>query len=386
MKIVLVGNYLSDMQHSMLRFCATLGKELRRAGHEVRVIHPPTRLGADWNIPNHLAKWFGYLDKFIFFLPELRRQARAADVVHICDHAYSLYTRFLVGIPRVVTCHDLLATRCALGEFRDQRVGWSGREYQRLILKGLERASFVGCDSVATRSDILRLTKVPKERTALIHVGFNFPYGPASGSERKIRLKRLGLGLNDPFLIHVGTNVWYKNLPGVIGIFSRLIAGPEANDLHLVMVGNGWTDELDTLVNKSELTGKVTRLSNVSSEDLRALYSGACGLLFPSLCEGFGWPIIEAQACGCPVFASDRPPMTEVGGEGAVYFDPENYDQAADVIRRRLYYRSEIRAAGFVNARRFSAANTAAAYIRLYFDAIILEGAGRSRRDKFSAQ
>jgi glycosyltransferase involved in cell wall biosynthesis len=191
-------------------------------------------------------------------------------------------------------------------------------------------------------------------------------------------LKRLGIGFDDRFLIHVGADVWYKNLSGVIEIFSRLTASPETGDLRLVMVGNSGTDELNALVSGCGLEGRVTMLSNVSSEDLRALYSGACGLLFPSLCEGFGWPIIEAQACGCPVFASDRAPMTEVGGNAAVYFNPEAYDKAADIVRSHLSYRSEMRAAGFLNARRFSAASTAAAYVRVYSEAIALETADLS--------
>ena len=70
------------------------------------------------------------------------------------------------------------------------------------------------------------------------------------------------------------------------------------------------------------LRDRVIELTNITNEDLRALYSKATALLFPSLREGFGWPIIEAQACGCPVFTSDRVPMTEVGGDAAIYLDP----------------------------------------------------------------
>ncbi len=377
MKILLVGNYLPDAQQSMLRFCATLGWELRKAGHEVRVIHPEARAARSKPTRNGLRKWLAYVDKFVLFIPELRAAARWADVVHICDHAYSLYTKSLGGVPRVVTCHDLLAVRCALGEFPGQTVGCTGRSYQRMILRGLERASVVGCVSAATRSDVLRLSKVSEERSAVVYNGYTFRYSPASEAERREGLKRLKIAFDDRFVIQVGAHVWYKNQPGVIRIFSRLVAFPETRDLRLVMVGNGRTNELSALINRCDLDGRVTMLSNVRSEDLRVLYSGACGLLFPSLCEGFGWPIIEAQACGCPVFASDRPPMTEVGGEGAVYFNPEEYDEAADVVRRHLSDESEMRAAGLLNKRRFSAASTAAAYVGLYSEAIALETAAR---------
>jgi glycosyltransferase involved in cell wall biosynthesis len=350
----------------MLRFCATLGAELDKTGHEVRVIHPGVRLTGGKRTRDKLAKWLAYIDKFVIFIPRLRRLAAWADVVHICDHAYSLYTAVLGNIPSVVTCHDLLGVRSAFGEFKDQKVGGSGRKYQRMILKGLERASFVGCDSLATRSDLLRLSKVPENRTALVYIGYNFPYAAASDGERKRRLKRFGIDADDRFMIHVGADVWYKNLTGVIRIFNRLVVSPEGRDLCLVMIGNGRREDLKALVKGCGLQSKVTMLSNVPCEDLCALYSGACGLLFPSLCEGFGWPIIEAQACGCPVFASDRPPMTEIGGEGAVYFNPEGYDRAAELIRGHLSNPLDMRAAGLLNARRFSAANTAAAYVGVY--------------------
>jgi glycosyltransferase involved in cell wall biosynthesis len=373
MKILLVGNYLPDAQQSMLRFCTTLGVELRKTEHEVRVIHPGVQRATRRSTRTRPRKWPAYFDKFVLFLPRLRTAARWTDVVHICDHAYSLYTRFLTGVPKIVTCHDLLAARCALGEIAGQKVGWSGRKYQRMILRGLERASFVGCDSIATRSELLRLSRLPEARTALVYLGYNFSYAPTPENERRQRLKRLGIGPEDRFLIHVGTGVWYKNLPGVIRIFSRLVCFPETRRLRLIMVGNGWTEELNAVTRECGLESKVTMLSNLSGEDLRALYSGACGLLFPSFCEGFGWPIIEAQACGCPVFATNRPPMTEVGGEGAIYFNPEKHDEAADVVRRHLSHSSEMRAAGLLNAQRFSATSTAAAYVELYSKAIALE-------------
>ena len=373
MRILLTGNYLPDAQHSMLRFCDMLATELRKTGHKVQSVHPPVRLARGMNTHRGFGKWLAYIDKFILFVPLLKKLAGQADVVHICDHAYSLYTKFLIGVPRVVTCHDLLAVRCARREYPNQKVSWTGQKYQCMILQGLERASLVACDSAATRNDLLRLTKVAPERTAVLHVGYNFPFRLVSDDERRQRLERLGIGFDDRFMIHVGADVWYKNVRGLLGIFRRLLSFPETRDLRLVMVANNRTPEFHALKDEFALEERVMVFSNISGEDLRALYSGACALLFPSLCEGFGWPIIEAQACGCPVFASDRPPMTEIGDKGAVYFNPENYDQAANTIREHLSYASEMRKLGLLNAKRFSTQNMVSAYMRLYSNAIALE-------------
>ena len=386
MRILLTRNYLPDAQQSMLRFSQTLERELRNAGHEVHVLRPRARLGRNRATGQGPGKWLAYIDKFVLFIPQLRRFASRADVVHICDHAYSPYTRYLAGIPTVVTCHDLLSVSCAFGEFSGRTVRWSGRKYQQLILTGIGRASLVGCDSASTRSDLLRLTKVSRERVSVIHIGYNFAYSPCSDSEARQRVKRLGIDLDARFIIHVGSDVWYKNVTGVVRIFSSLLSFPQTNDLHLVMVGNGRTRELNSLIGEYGLSSRIIVLSRVSNDDLRALYSRASGLLFPSLCEGFGWPIIEAQACGCPVFTSNRAPMTEVAGDGAVYFDPEKYQEAADIIRRHLPESAEMRSLGFVNAARFSATAMAAAYVRLYFQAIgVTRGLCSGSQERLSA-
>jgi glycosyltransferase involved in cell wall biosynthesis len=102
------------------------------------------------------------------------------------------------------------------------------------------------------------------------------------------------------------------------------------------MAGKPLTDELQKLIQQHGLQDKVIELTEPSTENLEALYSLATAFIFPSLCEGFGWPIIEAQACNALVFTSNREPMTEVGGDAAIYIDPEAPDQAASIITDAL--------------------------------------------------
>ncbi|MDB6040900.1 MAG: glycosyl transferase group 1, partial [Verrucomicrobiales bacterium] len=109
-----------------------------------------------------------------------------------------------------------------------------------------------------------------------------------------------------------------------------------------------------------------------SSEELRALYSIAEILIFPSLEEGFGWPIIEAQACGCRVVTSNRAPMTEAGGDPAFYFDPKNAETAAAMIWSALNENSGEKAArieaGLRNVNRFSAGRMTDNYCARYVE------------------
>ena len=136
----------------------------------------------------------------------------------------------------------------------------------------------------------------------------------------------------------MGGNQWYKNREGVIRILARLLASrPDLTGaLKLVMAGKPPTEAMLHLVSKENLNGMVFFLGKVSNEQLCALYSSAEALVFPSLREGFGWPILEAQACGCPVVTSDRPPMNHLGGTAALLANPEDPDDFAGRLRELL--------------------------------------------------
>jgi glycosyltransferase involved in cell wall biosynthesis len=369
-KILLVGNYERDGQKSMLRFCSMLESLLRSAGQEVSVIRPTSLVGRFGNANRGSGKWLGYADQFVLFRARLKAAAAAADVVHICDHSNSMYARYLDGIPHVVTCHDLIAVRQARGEFAGMRTRWTGRRYQEMIIDGLRRARHVVCDSENTRADLLRITRVPAERTSVVYIGLNYPYAPLNHTERLARLQDLGIAYGERFLLHVGSGSWYKNQSGVIRIFHHLTGTAQARDMKLVVICNVWQPLLQKMVDDYCLGGRVSVHFNLEAEDLRALYSGATALLFPSLCEGFGWPIIEAQACGCPVFTSNRAPMTEVGGNGAVYIDPEDPIEAAKIILDSLPHVQRMREAGFTNNRRFTSDQMVNGYLSIYALAI----------------
>jgi glycosyltransferase involved in cell wall biosynthesis len=180
------------------------------------------------------------------------------------------------------------------------------------------------------------------------------------------RIRALCGDVKSPFLLHVGGNQWYKNRLGVLRMFSRMLAENHWRCLKLIMVGSPWTTEMREFVSQNSLTRYVYELTGVSDEELRALYSQAQLMLFPSIDEGFGWPIIEAQACGCPVVTTNRAPMNEVGGVAAMYIDPENIESATAKIREVLADRLRLRSAGFSNAGRFSASGMVQSYVKLY--------------------
>lgn len=347
----------------MQRFAELVLRMLKAAGHEAKLLSPAPLLGKLKPGPSGLGKWLGYADRFLLFLPRLKREAAWADVIHICDQGNAVYVPRIWAKPHIVTCHDLLAIKSAAGAVAVNPTSRTGRVFQRWILSGLRKAQRVVCDSEQTRRELLEVGALPADRTVVVPIALNYPYRPMALGERRAQLRSLGLGESIPFFLHVGGNQWYKNRMGVVRIFAHLAALSGFARHHLLMVGKPWTREIREAVVEGGLETRVQELVGVSNEDLRALYSAADALVFPSLQEGFGWPIVEAQACGCAVFTTNRAPMTEVGGDAAVYFDPEDPAGAAQVIAEGVADVGAIRRRGLENAKRFSSEAMAAGYI-----------------------
>jgi glycosyltransferase involved in cell wall biosynthesis len=370
MKVLLVSNYLHDRQESMLRFAAALADGFRFAGVDVQVARPEPFFGRLRPAGSGLGKWLGYLDKFLVFPRRLRRLAAAVDLVHICDHSNSIYVKHIASRPHLVTCHDMLAIRSARGEFPENRTGWSGRILQRWILAGLRRARRLTCVSEATRHDVLRLTGHSANIVSVTQMGQNFAYAPMAEVANAAELRRRGEKFDEsvfarhgipaePYVLHVGGGQWYKNRTGVLAIHAALQAQMGPRTPRLVLVGPPCAKP-----------GVEVR-SAVDNRTLAALYSGAELLLFPSLEEGFGWPIIEAQACGCRVLATGKDPMTEVGGQAAFYLaDPNDAAAGARAVEKILAQDDATRRAaihaGIENASRFSTERTIREYLAIY--------------------
>jgi glycosyltransferase involved in cell wall biosynthesis len=380
MHVILVANYRPDAQQSMLRFAAVLERELHSRGCSVAVLAPRAILGALRQGRHGLGKWFGYVDKFVLFPWTLRaavRRARRAGrraIVHVCDHSNALYTRQLRGVPHVVTCNDLLAIRSARGEFPQNPTRWSGRLLQRLILGGLNGAQRIACISDATRDDLMRLASTPAQSVQRVYMGLNHPYQRLPATDAWTRLARIldvATAHERGFLLHVGGNQWYKNRLGLLRIYLALKTRTGAASVPLlVMAGEPFTTVLREFVHANGLEADVVELPGLDNRDVEALYSTASLLLFPSLAEGFGWPVLEALACGCAVVASNRAPLTEVGGDAAVYIDPDDPEAAAGTVAAVLVEPSERRdaraALGITRAATFTGSAMADAYLRVY--------------------
>jgi glycosyltransferase involved in cell wall biosynthesis len=382
-KIVLIGNFLPDRQESMLRFERALADGYAARGLPVEVWRPEPFF-VKWVREYRYGgfpKYLGYLDKFVLFPRSVRTRLRKAPpgtVYHIVDHSNAVYVPPLRDVPLVVTCHDLLQIRSALGEIPQNPLGRSGQKYQRWILKNLRLVRCAACVSEKTRTDLLRLANLPTAATHVVPNGLNYPYQPIPANEARPilneALRRQNLAwpgtrtpATRPFLFSIGGAHWYKNRTGLLEIFGQLqqrLGIPHT----FVHVGPAFNDGQVALIEKLGLRDSLLHISKLTNEELQAAYSLAAGLIFPSWEEGFGWPIAEAQACGCPVFTSNRAPMTEVGGVAACYFDPADPASAAAEIVRGLALPGPLRETGLAHAKRWDTQLMLDAYLKLYDD------------------
>ena len=354
MKILLISNYRPDQQQSMLRYAEMLQRELSVRGWQVEIVHPPAVFGGFSFLRGTLKKWTGYIDKYLLAPSYIRWRVRHADLVHVCDHSNAMYLRCAGARSALITCHDLLAILAARGTYAGVSIGLTGRLLQRWIVANLIQAKHVICVSKKTQLDLKKLSPKMSACTEVIYHSLNWEYLPATADAIASVKKNSGMEIGTEYLLHVGGNQWYKNRLGAMKIFAALQQYPRFQNVKFVMAGKPWTQEMRQYCNSAGLTAKIIERVSIPNEELQALYSGAMALLFPSLEEGFGWPVLEAQACGCPVIAGNRAPMTEIAAEAAFYIDPNAPEEAARIIASNAENLPALRSAGTRNLERFN--------------------------------
>ncbi len=379
LKIAFISNYRPDGQQSMSRYASMVCGFARAAGFNAEILSPPVILGNVRIGTALIRKWIGYLDKFLLAPLYLRWKTRNADVVHVCDHSNAMYLPWVGECRQVITCHDLLAVLSAKGRFPDVKVGITGRILQHWISTSLARAESVVCVSRKTEKDLLQLVPAMAQATRVIHHPLNRRLSPVPRWMVDKILDQFGIQPTTQYLLHVGGNQWYKNRIGALKIWKELSMRPGFQSMKLIMVGKPWTQAMRDFCVSSGLQTSVVEAVDVSDDGLCTLYSGAEALLFPSHEEGFGWPILEAQACCCAVITNNKPPMTEVAGDGAIFVDPDQPQTAAQTILEQWPQRNLLIGKGLMNLERFSEASAIEAYTQLYRD---LTNPLRTREDR----
>lgn len=311
----------------------------------------------NWHIPNRLLD----LSFRFFHAPKADRLLSADAVFNPHFNAFAASRR----ARRVVTFHDLSFLRHPEFFSRKEQL-WHWRQDPK---KQAQEATHLIAVSRVAKRDLMEYYKVPSEKISVIHLGVS-PYFSAPVDADSLSAFRRERGLEDPFLLFVGTLEPRKNIEGIIRAFNILKTRKPLTPLKLVIVGGkGWLYEgIIKEAERSEWRNDIVFWGFASHTELRNLYRSASVFVFPSFYEGFGFPPIEAQAAGTPVVASSRGSLAEVLGDSALFADPTNPESVAvqvESLFNNRGLRERMAAKGSANARRFRWEKTADATLEV---------------------
>ncbi len=273
------------------------------------------------------------------------------------------------SIATVAMLHDLIPLRHPEAHFPwrrfDQRVGYA--RYLRL----LQRADRLVVNSEATKRDAVERLRIPSERVTVTPLAVDerrfYPRSP-----REIDAVVHRYELRRPYMLHVGASTYHKNSDRILRAFERFGATADGREHALYIVGR-WTPRALAALHHSYPAligaGRLRVLGFVPDDDLPALYGGADALVYPSLIEGFGLPVLEAMRCGTPVITSINSSLPEVGGTAALYVDPLDLEAIAAALQRlsaEPALRADLAARGLRQAAHFTWVRTAEATLQVY--------------------
>jgi glycosyltransferase involved in cell wall biosynthesis len=276
-----------------------------------------------------------------------RARGLGADLLH-CPSNFGPLLRFL---PTVVTVHDLLPIR-----HPEWVPGGRARGVQLLLNATVRAADRIITISQASAADLHRLVGSPMAGVDVIHLGTE----PVDPLDRAVQPGPR------PYLLTGGNRMPHKNFDRLLEAWTLI---PPAERPKLVITGSHGDDPLLPVVARLGLEDDVDLRGWVSADELAGLYDGASAYVFPTLFEGFGLPVLEAMARGCPVIGSDIPVLREVGGGDMVYVDTRDPSAIAAAVRRIMRdtdAQAALAAAGRKRAATFTWQRTAEATAEVY--------------------
>ena len=357
------------MTTGLSRYGRNLLRSLQDIGTDVTVLNPKPQIPT---VISNFTRRFGMdLERFLLTYPIRVPKAREGTIIHLTSQNQASGIIARKQSTYIVTVHDLITLTHRKQQEVTGYMTFYDKLFDDLAARGLKRARAIIADSESTRDDILRFLNFPEEKIDVIPLGVN--HARFNFNDNCNTLDAIS-GANHPeskLILNVGSEDPRKNLRRVFQAFANLL--PEMPTLRLIRVGSARFFEerkrLEAHAHGLGIADKITFLEQITDTQLAQYYRAADILLFPSLYEGFGLPVLEAMACGTPVITSNTSSLPEVAGDAAILVDPENVEAIAEAMRRVLAgpaLAQELRAKGLERAKQFTWERCARETIAVY--------------------
>lgn len=295
----------------------------------------------------------------------VRMLNKLGDGVHLPNHHLGRYGNFL-RVPYIITVHDLIRYFDMDGEETFIRSpNRRDRHYLNLDFEGIRKAMRIIAVSQSTKDDLIHCLGIPDKQISVVYEGIDHKlFKPVS--------QRI---YGEPYILFVGTEHPRKNFTTLLKAFSQLKSEPRFKELKLVKVGDAGGQEADFrgqtmgVVESLNLSSEVIFTDFIPEADLPAYYSGAEVFVLPSLYEGFGFPVLEAMACACPVITSNTSSLPEVVGGAGIMVDPHNTNSLAQAMIQVLTdskLRDNMIRKGLAQSKRFTWEKAAEQTLEVY--------------------
>ncbi|WP_143310011.1 glycosyltransferase family 4 protein [Chitinophaga vietnamensis] len=307
-------------------------------------------------------RWFKSAWRSRYVIPDLQRHG--IQLYHGLSHEIPFGIQNS-GIKSVVTMHDLIFER-----YPSQYNPIDVVTYRRKARYACENADRVVAISEQTRQDLISYYQTPAHKIDVVYQSCD-PAFTAVHNDASIAALRSKYRLPARYFLYVGSVIERKNLLGIVTAMHTLKG---ADRLPLVVLGSGasYRKKVEAFLEHNGMTDQVIWLNDharLENSELPLLYQGAAALLYPSLFEGFGIPILEALCSGTPVITSEGSCFGETGGNAALYVDPLKPASIAAAMQRVLHdpvLVADMRQKGFLHAQLFTPEKCAAAMMEVY--------------------
>lgn len=283
------------------------------------------------------------------------------DLYHIANQNMSILNFYSNIDKNIITVHDIAYFRYPINSLQ--------KALSKLLYRGFKNSNFLISISNSTKNDLIKYFKISEEKIRVIYHGIDKAFKPLDQLDIEGIYTKYHLEKDCRYILHMGSNAPRKNIPTLIKAFYKLVIKAGMKNVKLLKINN-----MDHgLIRKLNIEKYVRIIDHIPEEDLQKFYNLADLFVFPSLFEGFGFPPLEAMACGTPVITSNTSSLPEVVGNAGIMLQPNDIDGFAGAMYEVLMnenLRNDMIEKGLEQAKKFNWKKCARDTLEVYEKAI----------------